>query len=295
MRLKIFETILISKNMSLFGSPLTGQGISSPSIPDMMYGDINSKSPPIPSNYPPKSLTPNSTQPSFKKSKWTSEEDRQLIKSVTKNGMTNWSLVAKEVPGRTGKQCRERWANQLCPDLTKEDWTPQEDDILKKQQAIYGNLWAKIARFLPGRSANSVKNRWSWLTRHRPPMQFSSPMVPFFAQQHFNQMQYAAYQNQRLRQTPPIPQIHQIQQTCPADAQIFAGSASESLQMAASEPTVFPPPAESFGSMNDLDVICPDQESHDILDFPQLYGETAFSTEPTEFIDSSLPDSSYFW
>ena len=101
-----------------------------------------------------------------KKCKWTSEEDKCLIESVKKHGMTNWSLVATEVNGRTGKQCRERWTNQLCPALNKGDWTPQEDQILIKQQQLHGNTWSKIARYLPGRSLNSVKNRWSWLSRH---------------------------------------------------------------------------------------------------------------------------------
>ena len=227
------------------------QTCSSPSTPDGMFGDINAKNSPINFQYPPKSLTPNPSQPSFKKTKWTPEEDKLLIDSVTKNGMTNWSLVAKEVPGRNGKQCRERWANQLCPELTKENWTPQEDEILKKQQAIYGNLWAKIARYLPGRSANSVKNRWSWLMRHQPSLQvpFSSPMVPFFMQQ-FQQMQMNSIQ-QKPRNIPPIPQINQVQQTCPTEASFGTGSASGSFHFASSEPTIYVPPA-SGASMNDL-------------------------------------------
>ena len=101
-----------------------------------------------------------------KKCKWTPEEDKCLIDSVKKHGMTNWSLVATAVFGRTGKQCRERWTNQLCPVLNKGDWTAQEDEILIKQQQLHGNTWSKIARYLPGRSLNAVKNRWSWLSRH---------------------------------------------------------------------------------------------------------------------------------
>jgi hypothetical protein len=103
----------------------------------------------------------------IKKSKWTAEEDNLLTDSVQEHGMTNWTLVSHSVPGRSGKQCRERWMNQLCPWLNKENWTPQEDVILVQQQRIYGNVWSQVAHFLPGRSANSVKNRWSWLSRHR--------------------------------------------------------------------------------------------------------------------------------
>lgn len=41
-----------------------------------------------------------------------------------------WSEIAASIPGRLGKQCRERWFNHLSPDLTKAPWTDQEDGIL---------------------------------------------------------------------------------------------------------------------------------------------------------------------
>lgn len=102
-----------------------------------------------------------------KKMKWTSEEDELLISRIKKFGTGNWSLIALELSGRTGKQCRERWTNQLNPNLNRDNWTLSEDRILLQQQQICGNSWSKIAMFLPGRSSNSVKNRWSWLVRHR--------------------------------------------------------------------------------------------------------------------------------
>jgi hypothetical protein len=62
--------------------------------------------------------------------------------------------------------------NQLCPALNKDDWSPHEDAILIQRQRSFGNVWSRIAQFLPGRSSNAVKNRWSWLSRHAaaPPM-----------------------------------------------------------------------------------------------------------------------------
>jgi hypothetical protein len=103
------------------------------------------------------------------KSKWTRAEDRLLLDTISGHGTSNWTLVAASVPGRTGKQCRERWLNQLSPNLTKENWSPQEDDILLARQGQFGNCWSKIAQFLPGRSSNNIKNRWGWLSRHRIP------------------------------------------------------------------------------------------------------------------------------
>lgn len=102
-----------------------------------------------------------------KKMKWTAEEDEILKSRIEKFGTGNWSLIAQELHGRTGKQCRERWTNQLNPNLNRDNWSSNEDRILLHQQQVFGNSWSKIAKYLPGRSSNSIKNRWSWLSRHR--------------------------------------------------------------------------------------------------------------------------------
>lgn len=149
----------------------------------------------------------------FKKAKWTQEEDKLLVDSVKAHGMGNWSLVAQTIPGRTGKQCRERWINQLCPALNKDNWSTQEDAILVQQQRLHGNVWSKIAQFLPGRSANAVKNRWSWLSRHRVPPSLAAQMMPFVVQQ---QKQQQKPPSQRM---PPMPQIYHPQQTAPPEVQ----------------------------------------------------------------------------
>ena len=101
------------------------------------------------------------------KVKWTPEEDELLRESVKVNGLKNWTTVSGMIPGRNPKQCRERWTSKLDPNLSHQCFTPQEDaTIIMKHQAL-GPLWAKIARFLPGRSSIAIKNRFNLLLRHK--------------------------------------------------------------------------------------------------------------------------------
>jgi hypothetical protein len=104
-----------------------------------------------------------------RKNKWTPIEDQILNSAVAQFGQDNWRRVAMLVPGRNGKQCRERWFTQMAPDNSKEEWSAREDMLLVEKQSEMGNQWAKIKDFLPGRSIVSVKNRWNWLCRRDIP------------------------------------------------------------------------------------------------------------------------------
>jgi hypothetical protein len=72
------------------------------------------------------------------------------------------------LPGRIGKQCRERWVNALDPSVDREPWTPEEDALLLKLHEQFGNHWMKISEAMPNRSDNSIKKRWhSTLSKHQ--------------------------------------------------------------------------------------------------------------------------------
>ena len=103
-------------------------------------------------------------RPGLHKGPWSKEEDAIVLDFVHKSGgvqCVKWSAVANQVEGRLGKQVRERWYNHLDPMLNKGPWTPEEDALLLQLQATMGNRWCEIAKNIPGRSENAVKNRWN--------------------------------------------------------------------------------------------------------------------------------------
>ncbi|KAF8080084.1 hypothetical protein N665_0976s0009 [Sinapis alba] len=125
--------------------------------------------------------------PELVKGPWSKEEDNTIIALVEKYGPTKWSTISQELPGRIGKQCRERWHNHLNPGINKNAWTQEEELTLIRAHQMYGNKWAELTKFLPGRSDNSIKNHWnssvkkkldSYYTSGLLDQSQSSPLIP---------------------------------------------------------------------------------------------------------------------
>jgi myb proto-oncogene protein len=98
--------------------------------------------------------------------KWTADEDKKLKGAVPTQGAKNWVTIAALVPGRTKKQCCNRWHDVLVSTIDSMTartgiWTADEDNKLKGAVHAHGDKnWERIAALVLGPTKRQCRKRW---------------------------------------------------------------------------------------------------------------------------------------
>lgn len=99
------------------------------------------------------------------KKQWSADEDEIVRDAVTSSRTLNfnaWTSLVPILPGRKGKQIRDRWVNHLNPMLLHTPFDEEDDLRLWNAVAKFGTSWKEISirQFYSKRSENTIKNRW---------------------------------------------------------------------------------------------------------------------------------------
>lgn len=176
-----FNSLLINENnnfqTSIYPKIIVNQQPKiTPTIPE---SSIMANAQPIQTNNIVDNMIQNPSNPNAKTEKkakgpWTIAEDKLLLDSMASfSGHICWEELSKMIPGRSAKQCRERWQFRLHPDVNKSPFEPWEDELIIYERNHNGSNWSYIASKLPGRTSCAVKNRWYTVLRSRRPDQSS--------------------------------------------------------------------------------------------------------------------------
>lgn len=103
---------------------------------------------------------------------FTPEEDTRLVALVSQHGTKQWKLISKMMHSRSTRQCRERYRNYLDPNINRNPWSNEEDQIILDKYEEVGPRWSYIATFLCNRTDVSVKNRHASLISRKTAMMF---------------------------------------------------------------------------------------------------------------------------
>lgn len=100
------------------------------------------------------------------KSKFTTEEDKHLLKLVSKYGDRNWKKIASEMEGRSIRQCRDRYRHYVSPNINQKEWNEEEDRLLMEKVGNIGCKWKRMEKFFENRNEIQIRNRYYQITHH---------------------------------------------------------------------------------------------------------------------------------
>ncbi|KAK9268394.1 hypothetical protein L1049_000143 [Liquidambar formosana] len=201
-----------------------------------------------------------------KRGLWSPEEDEKLVRHITTHGHNSWSSVPK-LAGlqRCGKSCRLRWINYLRPDLKRGSFSSQEEQIIIDIHRIVGNRWAQIAKHLPGRTDNEVKNFWNSCVKKKLLSQGLDPKTHNLISSH----QRSTSNNKVACNIINLSQTYQK----PPKAVLSQVTGSVSMEVDPPFVTLPPlpptqPPFHQAKIHNPIVWTVKDQNSHDLITFP---------------------------
>ncbi|KAB5563261.1 myb-like DNA-binding domain-containing protein [Coniochaeta sp. 2T2.1] len=134
---------------------------------------------------------------------WSHREDGLLMRLVATQGALNWVRISQQLGTRTPKQCRERYHQNLKPNLNHEPISPEEGLVIEQLVREIGKRWAEIARRLNNRSDNAVKNWWNGNQNRRKRMDRRKTTIPLQAARYEDRGDMSPLSNSRLAMSVP--------------------------------------------------------------------------------------------
>ena len=98
-------------------------------------------------------------KPGINKGTWKKDEDKLIISLIEKYGKS-WSKISKIIQTRNGKQIRDRYTNVLAPNINKNKFSEDEDNLLIQLYQEFGPQWSKIHTYFKNRTTDMIKNRF---------------------------------------------------------------------------------------------------------------------------------------